>query len=94
MGPVIQVPASAEIAAWPPLTLRQPSWGVRSRQNPPTVGPCVFLAVKTTGGASGNMAATGPWLTPCHFFSPSFDNREDQEERRKQSLQSSDGFRH
>lgn len=53
---------------WPPLTQREPISGERSRQNPPTVCPCVFLAVKTTGGASGNMAATGPCLTSCHFF--------------------------
>lgn len=91
MSPVIQVLASAEIATWPLVTRREPSWGVRSWQNPPTVCPCVFLAVKTTGGASRNMAATGPCLTPWHFFI--FWQQRSPGERRNWSLQRSVEFR-
>lgn len=48
----------------------------------------VFLAVKTTGGASGNVAAPGPRLTSCHLLTT-------EKSRRKEKLKSqrSAGFR-
>ncbi len=86
MGRVIQVLASAEMATWPLLTQREPSWDERSRQNPPTVCPCVFLAAKTTGRAPGNMLTTGSCLTSCRFFI----FRQQKKTRRKEKLKSTE----
>ncbi|KAK9516397.1 hypothetical protein VZT92_024330 [Zoarces viviparus] len=74
MDPVIQVLASAEMATGPLLTPREPSWGGRSRQNPPTVCPCVF-------GCEDHRRSLRkygcPWAPPDLLSS--FNNREEQE---------------